>query len=66
MKRIVNSCTLKTPVSMKQRHRGHWISMVAILHVIKGAYVCLKSEKITIAYDARGNGGGGYNSDYNR
>ena len=32
--------------------------MVAILRVIKGAYVCLKSETIVIAYDARGNGGG--------
>ena len=33
--------------------------MAEILHVIKGVYVCLKSEAIVIAYDARGNGGGG-------
>lgn len=33
--------------------------MAEILRVIKGAYVYLKSETIVIAYDARGNGGGG-------
>ena len=33
--------------------------MVVLLHAIKGAYVCLKSDTIIIAYDARGNGGGG-------
>ena len=32
--------------------------MAEVLHVIKGAYVCLKSEKKVIVYDARGNGGG--------
>ncbi len=29
------------------------------MRVIKGVYVCLKSEKIYMTYDARGNGGGG-------
>jgi len=33
--------------------------MAEILRVIREAYVCLKSEAIVIAYDARGNGGGG-------
>ena len=33
--------------------------MVVHRLAIKGAYVCLKSETIVIAYDARGNGGGG-------
>ena len=56
---IACSLTIHTPESMKQRLQGHWISMAEVLHVIKGAYVCLKSEKKVIVYDARGNGGGG-------
>ena len=55
---IACSLTIHTPESMKQRLQGHWISMAEVLHVIKGAYVCLKSEKKVIVYDARGNGGG--------
>ena len=56
---IACSLIIHTPESMKQRLQGHWISMAEVLHVIKGAYVCLKSEKKVIVYDARGNGGGG-------
>ena len=41
---IACSLIIHTPESMKQRLQGHWISMAEVLHVIKGAYVCLKSE----------------------
>ena len=33
---------------MKLTHQGHWILMAEILHVIKGGYVCLKSEPIIL------------------
>lgn len=40
---------IHTPESMKQRLQEHWISMAEVLHVIKGAYVCLKSKEIIIS-----------------
>ena len=64
---IATACCLiiRTPEFMKLIHQGHWILMAEILHVIKGAYVCLKSEEITISnFKADGAIGGGYSVCY--